>query len=587
MSGAARCRRGVRSAAALLAGAASAAVAGAGPAEVMWIAPGSGVFQTGSNWEGGAAPGAGQRAAFEGGAARTVTLGAGVTNAGLSVRGGATLDLDMAGWAYALTDLSSLVVGEAAGDAAALTVRGGTLSGVNVEVGRLDGASGTLALAGAGARISAMADLFAGRGDDSSGSLLIVGGGAASARATYLAYGDESIGAAVVSGAGSSLTSSLDLVVGQFGVASLDVTGGGFVSAQNVAAGRATGSRGDLRFVGAGSELFTLFKLSIGSGFGAEAAMRIEDGARARSLFGVVAEFANSAGECVVRGAGAEWEVEDALYVGFRGQGRMEVAAGGRTLSRFASIGRHAGSTGWVSVAGEGSEWVDEQGVDVGAAGPGTSSLFVGAGGAVRSAEVRVGRWGELGGDGLIQADVRNEGVHRPGPAPDESGAMRFGAAVVVGAYEATPTGTLEMEVGAAGQDALAVSGEAALGGVLRIVLEPGFDPALGASWTLAAAGSISGWFDEVEVPGLAWPKRLVVERAGSRVEMRVAVRALSEFGSLLTEDDLLREAAAATAPGGPGVNLGGLVRALEAWTGSGGLGQASGEAISDPARGR
>ena len=562
MIGAARSRRGGRAAAALLA--ASASVAGAGPADVLWVAPGSGVFQTGSNWLGGMAPGAGQRAAFEGGAARTVSLNAGVTNAGLSVRAGATLDLDLAGWAYALTDANSLVVGERAGEGAALTVRGGALSGANVEVGRLDGASGTLALAGMGARISAAADLFAGRGDGASGSLLVAGGGAATARATYLAYGDDSLGAAVVSGAGSSLTSTLDLVVGQFGAASLDVTGGGFVSAQNVAAGRSSGSRGDLRFNGTGSELFTLFKLSIGSGFGAEAAMRVEDGARARSLFGVIAEFASSAGECVVSGAGAEWEVEDALYVGFRGQGRMEVAAGGRVLSRFAALGRHPGSTGWVSVAGDGSAWIDEQGVDVGAVGPGLSALWVGAGGVVRTAEVRVGRWGELGGDGLIEARVRNEGAHRPGPMPDASGAARFGAAVVVGEYEAAPTSELEMEVGGAGQDALAVSGAAALGGVLRIALEPGFDPALGATWTLVAAGSITGWFDVVETPALAWPKRLVVEQVGDRVEMRVAVRPLSEFGSLLTEEDPVRTVAAGT--GGPGVNLGDLALALRSW---------------------
>lgn len=506
----------------------------------MWTHPGHGAFQTGAHWAGGLPPGPAATAVFEQTSSSVVTFLADAQNTGFVARGAARPTLDLSGRAYALSGAASVVVGEHGGDGASLTLRGGELSGFNVEVGREGGAVGSLVVTGAAATLRAALDLFVARGEAASGTLSVNGGAEVTTRTAYFGFEDQCVGAGEVRGSGSSLTCAQDLVIGQFGAGILDVSAGGIVSAQNIASGRSSASSGWLRVMGEESELFTLFKLSMGSGFGASALFEVSDGARARSLFGVLAEMQSSGGDALITGAGSRWDVDDALYVGFRGDGFLRIADGARVDSKFSVIGRYANATGAALVEGPGALWVNEGQIEVAAAGAGPCSLVVETGATVRSAHLVIGSAGELVGDGVVESAVRVAGVHRPGPRSGPAGAI--GASAVVGAYALEPSGTLELDVAglrpAQQHDVLVVVGDATLGGTLRLLCDPSFDPAMGSTLTVLHASELGGWFAAIEAPELRWPKRLIVEQEGQAVVIRVGLRRLSEVDSLLPESD-------------------------------------------------
>lgn len=522
-------------------GAASAvwlsSVACAGVFEVAWTHPGDGLFQHGANWSSGAAPSSAHTAVFALPIPLTVTFGAGTLNTGLVARAGAQVTLELAGFPYLLGGASSLVVGDGAGAGTLLTLRGGEASGLNVEVGADENSVGTLVVRGEGASLDAALDLFVARGERAIGAFAVVDGAGASARSAYFAFDDESLGAGLISGGGSSLTCDQDLVVAQFGEASLDVHGGGSVWARDVAAGRSSASSGTLRIAGPESELFTLFKLSMGSGFGAAGRLEISGGGAARSLFGVLAEIQSSDGDADIAGAGSWWDVDDALYVGFRGDGSLRIADGARVDSKFSVIGHYENATGVALVEGQGALWVNEGQIEVAAAGAGPCALVVESGATVRSAHVLVGSAGELAGGGVVESSVRLVGVHRPGLRSGSGG-----ASAIVGAYSIDPAGTLELDIAgltpALQHDVLVVVGRATLGGALRLLWDESFDPPLGSTMAVVHATELRGWFDAVEAPALRWPKRAIVEREGEIIVVRIGLRRLSEWDSLLPEDD-------------------------------------------------
>src|SRR5581483_8666239 len=111
--------------------------------EVRWLSAVSGSFSAGSNWIGGAAPGASSHTIFSrpvnpAGAGYLVTLDAAssVTNDRLSLRQGKVI-FDLNGGTYTVTDTNpatpSLTVAEFA-SSSTLTMRNGTINSVNTEV---------------------------------------------------------------------------------------------------------------------------------------------------------------------------------------------------------------------------------------------------------------------------------------------------------------------------------------------------------------------------------------------------------------------------------------------------------------------
>lgn len=102
---------------------------------------------------------------------------------------------------------------------------------------------------------------------------------------------------------------------------------------------------------------------------------------------------------------------------------------------------------------------------------------------------------GALRGEGTIIGSPVNNGARiDPG--------MTAGTININGAYLQSGVGSLRIELGGAapgtGHDQLVVSGNASLGGELRVALLPGFVPAPGQQFVVLSAGSRSGTFSSV-----------------------------------------------------------------------------------------
>ena len=69
--------------------------------------------------------------------------------------------------------------------------------------------------------------------------------------------------------------------------------------------------------------------------------------------------------------------------------------------------------------------------------------------------------------------------------------------------------GTLQIELADSATGKISVSGSAELGGNLKVILSPGFDPTAGDAFNLLSASTILGAFDSVQLPvlvnGLSW----------------------------------------------------------------------------------
>ncbi|MBL0921756.1 MAG: hypothetical protein IBJ10_06470 [Phycisphaerales bacterium] len=519
------------------------APAQSGSPDIAWIVPADGAFQAGANWDGGSPPGPTQNARFALPLAHTVVFLNNAANAALRLDGDANTTLNLAGRSYALGAPTSISIAELPNASTSLHIRNGAVASQNIHVGAVEGSTGALLISAAA--LTASQDLFLPRAEHASATLGIAEGASLSARTIYLGFDDGSHGAALVHGPGSTLAASLDLIVGQFGDATLETLGGARSSCQNFAVGRAATSTGHARVAGVGSELFTIFKLSVGSGFGAGASLEIADGAAARSLFGVVAEFQSSAAHVAIRGAGSLWDVEDALYIGYRSSGSLSVEQGARLESRFAVLGRYSGGAGHVRVMHAGSRWHNEQRIDVGVPPGGASSLYVDRDASVHSATVHIGPLGTLAGEGAIEARVLNAGVHRPGPDASNGAAAAPGVGVVLGDYAILSGGALEIdlqgETPGVEHDLLAVAGAITLGGELRVFAPAGFDPPLGAAFRIAVANSIDGRFHRIALPELPWPRRLTVEQGPDFLELRCALRSPTELMDLLAPTEPAR----------------------------------------------
>jgi hypothetical protein len=122
----------------------------------------------------------------------------------------------------------------------------------------------------------------------------------------------------------------------------------------------------------------------------------------------------------------------------------------------------------------------------------------LGAGGTLNLGTTSILAGGVLTGTGKIVGNVDNlAGTVAPGASP--------GTLTIDGNYTQGPGATLAIEIGGivAGSqhDALAVSGNATLGGALDVALVNGFVPASGSSFTIIQAGTVSGQFASVSSP--------------------------------------------------------------------------------------
>ena len=173
--------------------------------------------------------------------------------------------------------------------------------------------------------------------------------------------------------------------------------------------------------------------------------------------------------------------------------------------------------------------------------------------GSIASAETVVNPGGVLGGTGLIEGNVVNNGIVSPGNP--------IGTLTISGNYVQNSTGTLRIGVGgtAPGQfGLLAISGHATLGGTLQIAPINGFQLAVGNKLSfLTATGGVSGNFSAIQS---LFPNRSAVETQFVVLPGAVEIEAtqgsfvsiLQSLGPVVTPNELAVAKALDSAIGDP-----------------------------------
>jgi hypothetical protein len=118
---------------------------------------------------------------------------------------------------------------------------------------------------------------------------------------------------------------------------------------------------------------------------------------------------------------------------------------------------------------------------------------------------------GSLTGTGTVQGDVTNTGGSVAPGSSVAAGALSFNGSGL-GVYSQSATGAFNVKIGgtAGGQfDTLTTSGATTLGGPLNVSLINSFSPAVGNTFTILTAASVTGTFSSTNLPalttGLGW----------------------------------------------------------------------------------
>jgi len=225
-----------------------------------------------------------------------------------------------------------------------LTIRGGgAVEGTMGYVGRYAGACGAVLVdgngpGGAGSAWSSSSDLYVGYSGE--GTVTIANGGEVSSTTGCLGKLDGGEGAAIVDGPGSIWRSSASLYVGDCGRAELTVRRGGCVSSSAGGIGYSSGSDAAATVEDSGSRWFLDDVLYVG--FRGSGSLVVRNGGEVRNATCCVAHTSGSVSGATVGGAGADgneatWRCTESLYVGGSdtqrgGRGEVTVEAGGRLL---------------------------------------------------------------------------------------------------------------------------------------------------------------------------------------------------------------------------------------------------------------
>jgi len=338
------------------------------------------------------------------------------------------------------TNSEGLTVGDSGAGTLTITGGGQVRSVYESYVGLNPGATGMVAVDGAGSAWTNNGSLFI--GFSGAGTLNITNGGQVNNTYGDLGYNLGSAGTVTVDGAGSTWTNSYDLYVGDSDTGTLYITNGGMVAVAGTTyvayASTATGSinfgdsRGTLTtqslyaapaqlsgtgtintrgIVGDGTLIFdathglnqTLAWISatqnvaihldltggsgavgdLGAGYQGAGTLTILDGVAVTSNSGYLGYQTGSLGYATVSGSGSTWANSSCLYVGHSGTGTLNITNGGQVNSSSSGyLGLNSGATGTVTVDGSGSIWTNNY-LYVGNSGAGT--LHITNGGQVNS----------------------------------------------------------------------------------------------------------------------------------------------------------------------------------------------------------
>lgn len=175
---------------------------------------------------------------------------------------------------------------------------------------------------------------------------------------------------------------------------------------------------------------------------------------------------------------------------------------GGNLEAQTTRIGAASDATGAMKVIGATAYWWNHGNVHVGAemfdpAPSGAALLELQDGAHIRADAVIVGETGTVRGDGLIDADITNNGVFAPG--------MSAGQLDIIGNYTQLAEGVLSIEIGGHNpgidHDYLSIFGAASLAGSLNVSLLGDYQFSLGDSFDILYANMVYGSFDSLLFP--------------------------------------------------------------------------------------
>jgi T5SS/PEP-CTERM-associated repeat protein len=407
-------------------------------------------------------------------------------------------------------DGNGAVVGNRTGLGRLYVESGGALNFPVSAIATIDGLDGTLAsVTGDGSRWAVDGVVI---GEHNYGRLGISAGGSvvpAGHSAPTISIGREATGDGILtvdSKSGTGVPAKLEtkrIFLGDKGRGRLTIANGGLVLSQESVIGNRTTENfagGEATITGAGSLWSISDKLWVGlnntGSLKIRSGGRVEVGSSPVESKVVVGAFpALLPGTITVEHAGSALEVLGALTIGDLGVGEMQIKNQGHVDSDAAWIGYGQGSQGKVLV--DNGTWLVRDLLSVGLLG--NAELDIRNSGVVVAKNgVIVGPGGTLMGTGGITGDgatilVENAGTAMPGTSP--------GTFTIGGNYKQNSTGKLQIELASATSfDVLNVTGNAALGGALDIVLLDGFTPGPSHSFEFLKASSFTGAFSSVTV---------------------------------------------------------------------------------------
>lgn len=351
----------------------------------------------------------------DGGGAETGTIG-NTADGTLTITTGSTVDLNTAYFGRdpsvtgdvtiedsgsALSITQNLYIGYE-GTSNLILRNGGSIS-TSVNEGFLGHSStgvGNATVTGAGSQMSVDDDFHVGY--YGTGTLLVEDGGYVnSGRFSNIGYHDGSVSSATVTGSGSEWYTNGRMYNGLYGTGTLNVEDGALVTVNNYAYlghyGRDTDPGrgfGTANVTGAGSQWNMRRALFVG--YWGTGVLNVEDGASVTNTNeSVLIGFAGSGiGTVTIKGAGSQLNVDDDIYVGYYGKGTLNIEDGAVVTNRRVFMGvldsdSQGRGNGTATVTGAGSQWNSSEYLIV--ARGGDAMLNIENGGVVNSADGYIG----------------------------------------------------------------------------------------------------------------------------------------------------------------------------------------------------
>jgi T5SS/PEP-CTERM-associated repeat protein len=420
-----------------------------------------------------------------------------------------------------LTSSGQLTIGTSGRGELDIT-RGGTVSNATVLIGGGTG-PGIVQVSESGSRWDT-ANIAV--GFSSSASLTVSLGAVVNSDTAVIGKGLNPTGTseALVTGPGSIWNCSHELIVGEAGVGSLDVEDGGLVKAQlgflTLRLGVGSLGVGTVNVSGGSATAGTQSQLSTAGivvGENGGGLLNISNGGVVFDLAGLniasIGGSAGSHGEVIVQGfdpitGKAASLSTPVVLVGETGRGKLAVFGGAQvTLTDTDLVAQVGGPSqlsttyGEIDISGSGNGRSSTLIAHQLTIGPGNASLFLGSGGRLEVDELTVtGQGVALGFGVVLTSDFTTSGTFSPGASP--------GTFTVDGNFTQIDPGVTIIEVAGTTTDLVdhvIITGNATLGGTLRLQFMNGFAPKTGNVFNfLNVTGAISNDFTTVDVEGLA-----------------------------------------------------------------------------------